>query len=203
VRTICQNIADGAQPRNLRYVKRLTPITATDKATPQGLETVAKQVLGPHFHGTDQAGKKVCVISCCQMMQPRCTKIFVNARCTKFAIRTSIRNNKVFQRDELINTIAAAVGPGHKVDLKGYDLLILVEIYKVRYHTWRARFTCVRNKTLAATHTQQNVLGMSVVGPEFEKLKRFNIEELRQPVSSAESEVPDKPEISGEKKVDV
>jgi tRNA acetyltransferase TAN1 len=55
---------------------------------------------------------------------------------------------------------------------------------------------------LTATHTQQNVLGMSVVGPDFEKLKRFNIEELRQPVSSTESEVPDKPEISGEKKAD-
>ena len=33
-------------------------------------------------------------------------------------------------RDEVIKTVAAAVGPGHKVDLQGYDLLILVEIYK-------------------------------------------------------------------------
>ena len=144
---LCQGIANGAQPKNLRYVKRLTPITATDKATPQGLETVAKQVLGPHFHGTDQAGKKVCVISCCQMMQTCCAKILANARWTKFAIRTSIRNNKVFQRNDLIDTIAAAVGPGHKVDLKGYDLLILVEIYKVRYHTWSTRFTCVRKRS--------------------------------------------------------
>jgi tRNA acetyltransferase TAN1 len=80
VHQICQELADGAQPRNLRYVKRLTPITTTDKATPQGLETVAKQVLGPHFHGTDQAGKKVSLISCYQMMQPRCAKIFANVR---------------------------------------------------------------------------------------------------------------------------
>jgi hypothetical protein len=43
------------------------------------------------------------------------------------------------KRDEVIKTVAAAVGPGHKVDLKGYDLLILVEIYKVRYHTWEPR----------------------------------------------------------------
>ncbi|KAF1839803.1 hypothetical protein BDW02DRAFT_593668 [Decorospora gaudefroyi] len=142
VHKICQDIADGAQLKNLRYVKRLTPITATDKATPQGLEAVAKQVLGPHFHGIDQAGKK-------------------------FAIRPSIRNNKEFRRDEVINTVAAAVGPGHKVDLKGYDLLILVEIYK-------------------------NVLGMSVVGPDFEKLKRFNIEELRQPLPTISSEPTDK-----------
>jgi hypothetical protein len=66
------------------------------------------------------------------MMQPRRAKIFANARRPKFAIRPSIRNNKEFLRDGVINTIAAAVGPGHKVDLKNYDLLILVEIYKVR-----------------------------------------------------------------------
>ena len=51
---------------------------------------------------------------------------------TKFAIRPSIRNNKQFKRDEVIKTVAAAVGPGHKVDLKDYDLLIIVEIYQVR-----------------------------------------------------------------------
>ncbi|CAN9086881.1 unnamed protein product [Alternaria sp. RS040] len=141
VHKICQDIANGAQPKNLRYVKRLTPITATDKATPQGLEAVAKEVLAPHFHGAGQVGKK-------------------------FAIRPSIRNNKEFLRDGVINTIAAAVGPGHKVDLKNYDLLILVEIYK-------------------------NILGMSVVGPDFEKLKRFNIEELRQPLSSVKPETDD------------
>ena len=55
----------------------------------------------------------------------------------------------------------------------------------------------------ASTHTQQNVLGMSVVGPDFDKLKRFNIEELRQPMLSTESEVPEKPEISDEKKANV
>jgi tRNA acetyltransferase TAN1 len=33
---------------------------------------------------------------------------------------------------------------------------------------------------LTAADTQQNVVGMSVVGPDFDKLKRFNLEELRQ-----------------------
>ena len=37
---------------------------------------------------------------------------------------------------------------------------------------------------LTAAYNQQNVIGMSVVGPDFEELKRFNIEELRQPISS-------------------
>jgi DNA-binding Lrp family transcriptional regulator len=54
-------------------------------------------------------------------------------RCdAKFAIRPSIRNNKELTRDGVIKTVAAIVGPGHKVDLHGYDLLIIVEIYKVR-----------------------------------------------------------------------
>jgi tRNA acetyltransferase TAN1 len=56
---------------------------------------------------------------------------------------------------------------------------------------------------LTAAYTRQNVLGMSVVGPDFEKLKRFNIEELRQPISSTESEATDKPEQSTENKADV
>jgi DNA-binding Lrp family transcriptional regulator len=55
----------------------------------------------------------------------------------KFAIRPSIRNNKELTRDGVIKTVAAIVGPGHKVDLHGYDLLILVEIYKVRFRFLR------------------------------------------------------------------
>ncbi|KAF2702690.1 hypothetical protein K504DRAFT_393959 [Pleomassaria siparia CBS 279.74] len=128
VQRICQDAANGVKQTHCRFVKRLTPITAVDKATDRGLDEVAKQVLAPHFHGPDHVGKK-------------------------FAIRVSIRNNKEFTRDQIIKTVAAAVGPGHKVDLSGYDLLILVEIYK-------------------------NVLGMSVVGSDFEQLKRYNLAEL-------------------------
>ena len=57
----------------------------------------------------------------------------------KFAIRPTIRNNKELTRDGVIKSVAAAVGPGHKVDLHGYDLLILVEIYKVSPPTCQAR----------------------------------------------------------------
>ena len=48
------------------------------------------------------------------------------------------------------------VGPSHSVDLKNYDALILVEIYR-------------------------NVLGMSVIGGDFDKLKRFNLAEIWDP----------------------
>lgn len=51
----------------------------------------------------------------------------------KFAIRPNIRNNKDLTRDQVIKTVAAAVGPGHSVDLKDYDLLILVDVYKASF----------------------------------------------------------------------
>lgn len=50
----------------------------------------------------------------------------------KFAIRTTIRNHSTLKRDGVIKQVADAVGPSHTVDLKNYDALILVEIYKVR-----------------------------------------------------------------------
>lgn len=34
-------------------------------------------------------------------------------------------------RDEIIKTVARIVGPDHKVDLKNYDLLIIVEVFRV------------------------------------------------------------------------
>lgn len=49
----------------------------------------------------------------------------------QFAIRPNFRNHKVLTRDSVIKQVAAAVGPGHAVDLKNYDLLILVEVYQV------------------------------------------------------------------------
>jgi tRNA acetyltransferase TAN1 len=35
------------------------------------------------------------------------------------------------KRDDVIKQVATAVGDKHRVDLKNYDLLILVEIYQV------------------------------------------------------------------------
>jgi hypothetical protein len=58
VEKICRDVAGGAPLGRCRFVKRLTPMTAFDKATPKGLEAVAKLVLAPHFHVPDQEGKK-------------------------------------------------------------------------------------------------------------------------------------------------
>ncbi|KAK8155546.1 hypothetical protein BC567DRAFT_38674 [Phyllosticta citribraziliensis] len=135
VRRICEDAmaaTSSAGPKATgRFVKRLTPMTLMGKATEEGLQDVATKVVAPHFHGPDKAGKK-------------------------FAIRPNVRNHKTLSRDTIIRTVAAAVGPGHSVDLKNYDLLILVDIYK-------------------------NMCGISVVGEEFERLKRFNLSEIYEP----------------------
>lgn len=58
--------------------------------------------------------------------------MFANAAPSQqFAIRTTIRNHHTMKRDDIIKQVATAVGDRHKVDLKNYDLLILVDIYRV------------------------------------------------------------------------
>ena len=52
-------------------------------------------------------------------------------RSLQFAIRPTIRNHHVLTRDGVIKQLADVVGPAHKVDLKNYDLLVVVEIYRV------------------------------------------------------------------------
>lgn len=74
----------------------------------------------------------------------------------KFAIRPTIRGNNKFKRDDLIKTIAEIVGPEHSVDLTNYDLTILVEV-------------------------SQNLMGMSVVQSDYDKLKRYNLAEIYDP----------------------
>lgn len=49
----------------------------------------------------------------------------------QYAIRPTIRNNAALPRDTVINTVARMVGPGHSVDLKNYDLMILVDVVQV------------------------------------------------------------------------
>src|ERR1700694_6175783 len=56
------------------------------------------------------------------------------------------------KRDEVIQTIARVIGRDHIVDLKNLDVMILVE-------------------------TVKNITGISVVR-DFDKLKRFNVEQL-------------------------
>ncbi|RMZ11950.1 hypothetical protein D0862_02806, partial [Hortaea werneckii] len=131
VQRICEDAVNKKLRRRTKTVKRLSPMSLMGRASAEGLESVAKQVLAPHFHK--------------QPFESR-----------KFAIRPTLRNHSILSRDSIIKQVASIVGPGHVVDLKNYDLLIVVEVY-------------------------QNICGVSVVNNDFEKLKRFNIAEIVDP----------------------
>jgi len=144
VRKICNSASQRnyTGPRS-RYVKRLTPVSLVRKVLPSGLESLCDEVLPAHF--------KV------QSDDPNAAIDQPGVQVYKFAIRPTIRNNDKLDRDQVIKVVAekvAALGNGkHSVDLKGYDKLILVDVYR-------------------------NIVGMSVVGNEFESLRRFNLAEI-------------------------
>lgn len=51
----------------------------------------------------------------------------------QYAIRPSVSSNKKFDRNTVIKTVADIVGPDHPVDLKNYDLVILVTVVQVSF----------------------------------------------------------------------
>lgn len=129
---VCEDAAHSGAKKS-RYAQRLSPVTLTATANVEGVKRLAASVLEPHFHKEEG-------------QEP-----------LKFAIRPTIRNHNTMTRDEVIKTVAQSVGSeyGHKVDLKNYDKLILVEIFR-------------------------SSVGMSVVDRRFESLERFNLEQIFQ-----------------------
>ncbi|KAK3703543.1 hypothetical protein LTR37_014390 [Vermiconidia calcicola] len=105
IKTVCEDAMSAARRKRTRWAKRLSPMTLMGRASEEGLEKVATEVLAPHFHRTP--------------FQRR-----------KFAIRPTLRNHNILSRDSIIRQIATIVGPGHEVSLKDYDLLIIVEVYQ-------------------------------------------------------------------------
>ncbi|KAI4141722.1 MAG: hypothetical protein L6R39_005213 [Caloplaca ligustica] len=133
VAKICEDASNDPSLKRTRFVKRLTPMTRMGKANEKGLEEVARAVLKPVFYETGVSWK--------------------------FAIRPTVRNHNTMKRDDIIKRVADLVGKPHTVDLKCYDKLILVDVYR-------------------------NILGMSVVGSDYEKLKRYNLAEIYEPTPS-------------------
>ncbi|QSZ31987.1 hypothetical protein DSL72_001556 [Monilinia vaccinii-corymbosi] len=76
-----------------------------------------------------------------------------------YAIRPTIRNHSTLKRDTVIKQVASLVNDNHKVNLTKPDKVIIIEIY-------------------------QTICGMSVVGDDWEKLKRYNLYELQSPPST-------------------
>lgn len=56
---------------------------------------------------------------------------FIDFCLMQFAIRPNLRNHNTLSRDKVIKQIASLVGHPHTVDLKNYELLIIVEVYQV------------------------------------------------------------------------
>ncbi|KEF62844.1 uncharacterized protein A1O9_00817 [Exophiala aquamarina CBS 119918] len=148
VRKLCTTAArkDFQGPRS-RYIKRLTPISIVRKTMANGLESLCDELLPAHFLVEEDPSTKPAANDTGNS----------HSQGFKFAIRPTIRNNNKMNRDQVIQTVAAKVEAlgkkKHSVDLKDYDKLILIDVYR-------------------------NIVGMSVVGSEFETLKRFNLAEI-------------------------
>lgn len=59
VKRICQDAQESPARKRTRFVKRLSPMTLLGRASEEGLEKVAKEVLAPYFHQVPHVGRKV------------------------------------------------------------------------------------------------------------------------------------------------
>jgi tRNA acetyltransferase TAN1 len=59
VQKICEDAMANPMHKRTRTAKRLAPMTLMGKATMEGLESVAKDVLAPHFHQAPVTPKRV------------------------------------------------------------------------------------------------------------------------------------------------
>ncbi|KAI5286701.1 hypothetical protein KEM54_006581 [Ascosphaera aggregata] len=130
VRHLCSEAMQNPDKQRSRKIQRMTPVTLVRKVLGNGLETLAQEVLAPHFHSGGS---------------PK-----------KYAIRPTIRQNADWHKDSVAKVVAEVVGPDHLVDLKNYDLLILVEVMR-------------------------NMCAMSVVGKDYDDLRKYNLAEIYNP----------------------
>lgn len=131
--------------KRTRYIQKLTPITNSCSASMDQLIKLADEVLSPHFHTED------------------------GRHDYKFAVEVSRRNFNTIEKMDIINQVVSQVGKGgkyqHKVDLKNYDKLILVECFK-------------------------NNIGMSVVNADYaKKYKKYNIQKIFEDKFKDEKEI--------------
>lgn len=59
VRHICRDALNNRHRKRTRFTKRLSPMTLVGKATEEGLESVAKEVLAPAFRKDPPEHRKV------------------------------------------------------------------------------------------------------------------------------------------------
>ena len=142
MRRICEDASKNAQLKRTRFCKRLSPMTVMGKANEEGLAKVASQVLAPQFHQNPLVPRKA--------SQSMVVASWSTTDSLQFAIRPTIRNHNVLKRDDVIRQVASVVGPGHKVDLKNPDLLIMVEIYTVSLDEGCQRLSLLTSNRVSA-----------------------------------------------------
>ncbi|KAI8171922.1 tRNA acetyltransferase TAN1, partial [Colletotrichum sp. SAR 10_75] len=160
-RRICRDA--GACPdlkeRKTKYINRLTPVSALDKASENGVVRTARKALAPWFSLTasetaieNEVGVKNDMAGADGNETGPEIKSDAK-RAYTYAIRPSIRSNSSIERDDLIKQIASIIDQRHNVNLSNPDKVILVDIF-------------------------QSYCGMSVInGSDWDGLKKLNINE--------------------------
>lgn len=155
VRQVCLDARACGSPaeRKLKYVNRLTPVSDTDRATEGGILKVARAVMEGTFKLNEPTDGEAQAEE--QEREREKIKEGVDASPSfTYAIRPTLRNFNKIKRMDIINSIAAIVGPEHPVKLEEPDRVVLVELFQL-------------------------FCGVSVVdGAEWERLKRYNVNEL-------------------------
>jgi tRNA acetyltransferase TAN1 len=117
VHEICLDTAAGN--KRTRWAQRFTPIQSTSYANLPDFRTLCEKILGPIFHEDGVGPIKVPPLNCLRLAN------------LKYAIQPHARDNNTMTRDPVIAVVGSVIGKDHIVELKGYDLLVLVETVKV------------------------------------------------------------------------
>jgi tRNA acetyltransferase TAN1 len=59
VKKVCEDAMNNASHKRTRFTKRLSPVSLMGRASVDGLEKVAAEVLPPHFHQETSQPRKV------------------------------------------------------------------------------------------------------------------------------------------------
>ena len=157
VYTILSDVELSGEPHS-RFVQRLTPVSATCAANAADLASLARTIL-PTFFGTNQAQAKT------------------------FKIDPRIRSHSKLKRNDVIQTIAAAIPTGvdpdnpaesvriHNANLTAPDYWIVVEVVK-------------------------NSAAISVVD-EYERYKKMNLQSVAQAANERKAQVQGEPAEQG------
>ncbi|CCG80714.1 THUMP domain protein [Taphrina deformans PYCC 5710] len=118
--------ANPSQKSGGRFLRRMTPVAVSADSSLGGLQHCLEKILPAEFSGSP----------------------------LKYKIDPTFRNHNVLNRDIVIPEVATAIsGTGvHTVDLKNYDVLVLIEVIR-------------------------GYLGVSVVR-DWEKLRKYNLSEI-------------------------